>query len=483
MWFKGQLGFTRVFTMPTPMHQNEGYDATGSCDSNNCMYCQIHAQRFGHIVDQYYHHEKVGGQEAKKRKCSGLCGGASCSELDQDTRLKTRSNSSLWDHAVIHRTFQVDEWLSRNAGSRRVPDFKYGWIELGNFMGCPQPVQNVHDVPQKPWDVVSGLEFEERGWLLATAGVSKQVRVYSLSKLWEESAEFDDINGDVSRDPIRMHRLASKLSSLAWNPSRAGVVSVGDYDGVLTEIDLETGHILHESDEHSGRRVWSLCHCIIQRGRLASGAEDGTVAIWDSSRDVVLRISPTINRRTSGKSPVTGIQISPWDSNLLCVSSADSNAYVYDLRNTVSPMCVLSGHSRPVSYVKFLDQSTVVTAAIDSSLISWNIDTIEKERVYRGHRNCKHFVGLSVRPDDGLISCGSETGEVFCYERDQSTPIAVQDSSAFSHNSSECETGIFCSSVAWQPAAAGCSGVPAVMASAFTDGTIRILGLKGDNGS
>jgi E3 ubiquitin-protein ligase RFWD2 len=468
--------------MSTTMHPNEEYDATGSCDSSNCMYCQIHAQRFGHIVDQYYHHEQVGGQEIRKRKCSGLCGGVSCSNLDQDKRLKTRSNSSLWDHAVIHPKFQVDEWLSRNAGSRQVPEYKYGWIELGNFVGCPRSMNTVREVAQKPWDVVSGLEFEERGWLLATAGVSKQVRVYSLSKLWEESADLNVRNENLSRDPIRMHRLASKLSSLAWNPFRAGVVSVGDYDGVLTEIDLETGHILHESDEHSGRRVWSVCHCSIQRGRLASGAEDGTVAIWDSSRDVVLRISPTVNRGKS-KSPVTGIQISPWDSNLLCVSSADSNAYVYDLRNTASPMRVLAGHSRPVSYVKFLDQSTVVTAAIDSSLTSWNIDTIEKERVYRGHRNCKHFVGLSVRPGDGLISCGSETGEVFCYERDQSIPIAVRPSSNTSQSTSESETDVFCSSVAWQPASAACSGAPAVMASAFTDGTIRILGLKRDSGS
>ncbi len=36
------------------------------------------------------------------------------------------------------------------------------------------------------------------------------------------------------------------------------VCAVGDYDGEVSQIDLETGHMVAEVDGHAGRR-WALC--------------------------------------------------------------------------------------------------------------------------------------------------------------------------------------------------------------------------------
>jgi len=39
----------------------------------------------------------------------------------------------------------------------------------------------------------------------------------------------------VRPGPIAAHRLSAKLSSLAWSPALAGVVTVGDYDGSVVQ--------------------------------------------------------------------------------------------------------------------------------------------------------------------------------------------------------------------------------------------------------
>ena len=54
-----------------------------------------------------------------------------------------------------------------------------------------------------------------------------QVRVFSASEA---------LSGlGVRPAPIAAHRLSAKLSSLAWSPALAGVVTVGDYDGSVVQ--------------------------------------------------------------------------------------------------------------------------------------------------------------------------------------------------------------------------------------------------------
>lgn len=42
--------------------------------------------------------------------------------------------------------------------------------------------------------------------------------------------------------------------------------AVADYDGVLSQVDMESGHLVAEVDEHSGRRcvrgVGLVCMCV-----------------------------------------------------------------------------------------------------------------------------------------------------------------------------------------------------------------------------
>lgn len=431
-------------------------------------------------------------------------------DFDQDVRLNHDTNtistiSTIGTNGTINT---IGRRNSDDAGSSR------SFSLLGRFRGHPE---NQTYPRARSHEIISGMEWEPtHGCLLATAGVSKQVQIYSMATLsdtWEDAS--------TREDPIRLYRLASKLTSLAWNPARPGVVAVGDYDGCVTEIDLETGHVLHEGDEHSGRRVWGVSYG--RSGCMASASEDGTVAFWDRNsewgeRGVVARIKAP-SGVTGRRAALTGVEVSRWNEHLVGLSSADSCAYVYDLRSPRSPLRTLRGHTRPVSYVKFYDQNTLMTAGIDSSLMSWDLTRehgSELDRRYAAHSNNKHFVGLSVLPEEGLLGCGSETGHVFCYERwggvascvdarrvggrdaeedkeDEEDEEDEEDKEDKEDKEDEednlgaegggcrgraChDVDVFCGAVAWRPAHVSDGGGP-VIAGALSDASISVCRLS-----
>lgn len=141
------------------------------------------------------------------------------------------------------------------------------------------------------------------------------------------------------------------------------------------------------------------------------------------------------------------VQFSPQSSHLLAFGSSDFRTYCYDTRNLRTPWCILSGHNKAVSYAKFLDSETLVTASTDNTLKLWDLkktthgglSTNACSLTFGGHTNEKvanadtllilinvplcslwlichlpvcfqNFVGLSTA--DGYIACGSETNEV-----------------------------------------------------------------------
>jgi len=67
------------------------------------------------------------------------------------------------------------------------------------------------------------------------------------------------------------------------------------------------------------------------------------------------------------------VQFSAYSSNLLAFGSADYKIYCYDLRKANVPWCVLAGHEKAVSYVKFVDSATLVSASTDNTLKLWDL--------------------------------------------------------------------------------------------------------------
>lgn len=117
-------------------------------------------------------------------------------------------------------------------------------------------------------------------------------------------------------------------------------------------------------------------------------------------KSLKLRFSLFMQRNSIGAiwnpANVCSVQFSAHSTNLLALGCADNNIYCYDLRNTRVPWCTLSGHGKTISYVKFLDFETIVSASTDNSLKMWNLkgrrsDGLSNDCIvtFKGHTNEK----------------------------------------------------------------------------------------------
>ena len=156
-------------------------------------------------------------------------------------------------------------------------------------------------------------------------------------------------------------------------------------------------------------------------------------------------------------------------------------------------MQVVRGHSRAVSYVRFMGARRLVTASVDSSLALWDLQNSVAPpslfRRYAGHVNVKNFVGLSVREDDELMATGSETGQACAYHRAWSSPVAAHGfgggGQGRRHGRLVAEPGQagiseFASAVCWWPGELGAFGGVCrgpVLAAGRSDGDLRLLTL------
>ncbi|XP_022021499.1 protein SPA1-RELATED 2-like [Helianthus annuus] len=133
---------------------------------------------------------------------------------------------------------------------------------------------------------------------------------------------------------------------------------------------------------------------------------------------------------------------------------------IYELRNVSTPLCTLPGHERAVSYVKFVDCVTLVSASTDNTLKLWDLNkadfaclsTSSCILTFKGHTNekvCFNSLALQFC----WIACGSETNEVFAYYRSLPMPITSHKFGSIdpiTGKETENESNHFVSSVCWR---------------------------------
>eukprot|EP01018_Ginkgo_biloba_P034756 Gb_09448 [translate_table: standard] len=331
-------------------------------------------------------------------------------------------------------------------------------------------------------DSIGAIAFDPTNEWLATGGMSRKIRLYHFNSLLtsvpdtEEDAEEND-HATVNQKERREYKKTiidqnrtkavictpAKLSSLKWNPVFGEqVIGCGDYDGVVTEWDIERGLATYERDEHGGRKVWSIDYSSLNTSLCASASDDGTVQIWDKkpNKTVMVISSPL-------KKPVCCAEFSPCNANLIAMACCDHRVYVHDIRRVSSPLFTLYHHSKPASYVRFFRENMVVSASIDGSIKLWDISKslpggLERfpVRTYTGHCNAKNFVGLSVWQEGGLLACGSESNQVFAYDYRWGSPVWLHE---FDGTLSEVSRNDLCfvSCVCWRQKPSDCTLVAA----------------------
>ncbi|WOG90404.1 hypothetical protein DCAR_0209648 [Daucus carota subsp. sativus] len=311
-------------------------------------------------------------------------------------------------------------------------------------------------------NVICSLSFDPNEEYFAAAGVSKRIKIYDFNAFLNSSV-------DIHYPVIELSN-KSKLSCTSWNNYIRNYLASTDYDGVVKLWDAGTGQEISQYAEHSAR-AWSVDFSRVDPTKLASGSDDCSVKLWNiTEKSSVCTIRNVAN--------VCCVQFSPKSSHLLAFGAADYKTYCFDLRNTSKPWCVLAGHARAVSYVKFLDSATLISASTDSTLKIWDLNKTGTSAVanegcistLRGHTNEKNFVGLSVT-DDGYIVCGSETNEVFAYYRSLPMPITSHKFGSIdpiSGKETDDDGGHFVSSVCWRKESE-------MVVAANSSGSIKLL--------
>ncbi|KAK4369167.1 hypothetical protein RND71_012959 [Anisodus tanguticus] len=307
-------------------------------------------------------------------------------------------------------------------------------------------------------NLVCALGFDRDGEFFATAGVNKKIKIFEYNSIVNEDR---DIHYPVVEMASR-----SKLSSICWNGYIKSQIASSNFEGVVQIWDVTRSQLFMEMREHE-RRVWSVDFSVADPTMLASGSDDGSVKLWNINQGVSVGTIKT-------KANVCCVQF-PFDSGRsLAFGSADHKIYYYDLRNSKMPLCTLIGHNKTVSYIKFIDSTTLVSASTDNTLKLWDLSICASRildsplQSFTGHMNVKNFVGLSV--SEGYIATGSETNEVFVYHKAFPMPAL-----SFKFNSTDPLSGDevddqaqFISSVCWR-------GQSSTLVAANSMGNIKLL--------
>ncbi|KAK4522128.1 hypothetical protein GAYE_FCTG49G0007 [Galdieria yellowstonensis] len=304
-------------------------------------------------------------------------------------------------------------------------------------------------------NIISSIEFDRDSEYIATAGVTKRIRIFEFGNVLESVLD--------THYPVKEMVSPTKLSCLSWNSYIHNHLLSSDYEGVVTLWDAITGQTLNEFEEHE-KRIWSVDFSKVEPTKFASASDDGKVKIWSSLQ---LHSVSTIENRAN----VCCVQFHPTLEHLISFGCADHQVYMYDLRQTKQALHILRGHRKAVSYIKFFDDFHLVSASTDNTLKLWNISQSSVQRTFQGHQNEKNFVGLST--SDEYIACGSENNAVYVYYKEMGIPMLSYRMNSENPLTGEetRDTTHFVSSVCW------CPKRPQLIVVANSQGTIKVLEL------
>ncbi|CAD6198731.1 unnamed protein product [Caenorhabditis auriculariae] len=278
------------------------------------------------------------------------------------------------------------------------------------YGGAHKVAKLQYDVePHYGMSIVSSLEFNCDGDQFVVAGVTRKIKVFDFNAVLS--------NTDRLHLPVNQLVCSSKISSVCWNPYHRNILACTDYEGVVSLWDIRGSSPKRKFHEH-GKRCWSVAFNNMDPNVLASGSDDSKVKIWSTNcADSVITIDGRVN--------VCCVAWSPSSSYELVFGSADHAVHHYDIRQPSRPLQRLVGHTKAVSYVRYLNDHEVVSASTDNTLRLWDLPGRQCTKIMRGHTNEKNFVGLSSCGDH--IVCGSENNKAYFYCKDYSRPLFVFD--------------------------------------------------------
>ncbi|CAG0879455.1 unnamed protein product [Cyprideis torosa] len=308
-------------------------------------------------------------------------------------------------------------------------------------------------------NIVSSIEFDKDSEFFAIAGVTKRIKVFDFAS--------------VVQDPVDVHYPAhditcyAKISCATWNAFHKGILACSDYEGGISVHDVPALRVTALLQEHE-KRCWSVDFSPTDPKLLASGSDDSKVKIWSLERPSSSMISIVTEAN------VCSVKFNPKRSYMLALGSADHHVHYYDIRKPRQPLRTFKGHKKAVSYVRFLDDNTLISASTDSCLKIWSEFQSFPVRTLQGHTNEKNFVGLTSNGGN-LIACGSENNSLYVYTKGLSNHLLTYQfetvKSILERDKKDDDASDFVSAVCWKKDSN-------VVLGANSQGMVKILDVK-----
>lgn len=175
---------------------------------------------------------------------------------------------------------------------------------------------------------MSSIEFDRDCEYFATAGVTKEIKVYEYKAVVEQP-HID------THAPVMRMQCQSKISCLSWNPYHKQQIASSDYEGIVSLWDAYTGNRTVKFEGHK-KRTWSVDFASACPSLVASGSDDHHVKIWDVHAEKAVA---TIE----SKANVCCVKFNPDSANYIAFGSADHNIHYYDLRFPRDSLFVFKG--------------------------------------------------------------------------------------------------------------------------------------------
>ncbi|CAD5228336.1 unnamed protein product [Bursaphelenchus okinawaensis] len=389
--------------------------------------------------------------------------GDSPSTMRQMKKLKKRINQNLTSLEPCY--FDIKSDVTRNycPGRDYLDEFSNVLTGISQYAEIKRlATLNYNIETTSNLSIVSSIEFDKDGDYFVVAGVTKKIKLYDYNAV---------VNSKTGiHYPLQQLQCTSKISNVSWNPYIKNVLASSDYDGKVQLWDTTTCKNFQTFREHE-KRCWTVQFNNVDPHIMASGSDDAKVKIWTMNQ-------PHSVGTIDAKVNVCCVYFSPTNRNNFVFGSADHGVHLYDLRNTTRPVSVFRGHKKAVSYVKYCNDSEVVSASTDSTLRLWDAKSSRCKRTMRGHINERNFVGLAT--DGNHMVCGSENNQLYVYFKNVEQPILKYDFTSRQGDSeanqvslvspNETSTNDFVSAVCWRKNSN-------VVVAANSQGTTHILQL------
>ncbi|KAJ2815695.1 60S ribosomal subunit assembly or modification protein, partial [Coemansia erecta] len=207
---------------------------------------------------------------------------------------------------------------------------------------------------EKHDDSVSMVKFSNDGTYVATGGMDGKINVYNVA----------------TQKKVALLEGPDDIQWLCWHP-RGNVLLTGANDASMWMWSLPAGDFMNVFNGHSAPVT---CGRFTNSGRnIVSGAEDGSLIIWDPKTAAIVRQFTSADERFHQEG-ITSLAISK-DDQVILTGSMDGTAKLVHVNGTI--LGSLENATESVETVGLCDTLPLAaTGSVDGSLSIWDVNTM-----------------------------------------------------------------------------------------------------------